>query len=58
MYESSRNMSTPELQEIEGEDTFKESKKLQSDHIEIALVSYLIYLESIQHGHRTIVYDY
>ncbi len=41
-----------------GEDTFKESKKLQSVHIEMALVSYLIDSKSIQQGQRTVVYDY
>ena len=47
MDELSRKRSTSELQETEGEDTFRESKKLQYVHIEMALVRYLIDLESI-----------
>ena len=58
MDELSKKRSTSELRETEGEDTFRESKKIQFVHIERALVSYLIDSESIQQDQRTIVYDY
>ena len=50
-----KGRATCGLQEIKGEDTFRETKKLHSD---MALVSHMIDSESIQEDQRVVVYDY